>query len=230
MTTIDPNSAQAALFEKLGLNKQSDAQKANSDKLGQSDFLKLMTTQLQNQDPFAPMDNGDFIAQMAQFSTVTGIQDMNASLGKLVEEFDQARIATASNLLGHSVLVPGNIGRPDDEGELHGVLDLPEATMSTQLNYVDADTNNSLFTEDLGPRAAGLVGFKWSDIPEEILANNKRIKIEALIDTGNGPEQLSPSIYSKVISASVGTGETKQVLLNVEDYGDLDVSSAVNFR
>ena len=230
MTTIDPNSAQAALFEKLGLNKQSDAQKANSDKLGQSDFLKLMTTQLQNQDPFAPMDNGDFIAQMAQFSTVTGIQDMNASLGKLVEEFDQARIATASNLLGHSVLVPGNIGRPDDEGELHGVLDLPEATISTQLNYVDADTNNSLFKEDLGPRAAGLVGFKWSDIPEEILANNKRIKIEALIDTGNGPEQLSPSIYSKVISASVGTGETKQVLLNVEDYGDLDVSSAVNFR
>ncbi|MAJ94536.1 MAG: flagellar biosynthesis protein FlgJ [Marinovum sp.] len=230
MTTIDPNSAQAALFEKLGLNKQSDAQKANSDKLGQSDFLKLMTTQLQNQDPFAPMDNGDFIAQMAQFSTVTGIQDMNASLGKLVEEFDQARIATASNLLGHSVLVPGNIGRPDDEGELHGVLDLPEATISTQLNYVDADTNNSLFKEDLGPRAAGLVGFKWSDIPEEILASNKRIKIEALIDTGNGPEQLSPSIYSKVISASVGTGETKQVLLNVEDYGDLDVSSAVNFR
>ena len=154
MTTIDPNSAQAALFEKLGLNKQSDAQKANSDKLGQSDFLKLMTTQLQNQDPFAPMDNGDFIAQMAQFSTVTGIEDMNASLGKLVEEFDQARIATASNLLGHSVLVPGNIGRPDDEGELHGVLDLPEATISTQLNYVDADTNNSLFKEDLGPRAA----------------------------------------------------------------------------
>jgi len=230
MTTIDPNSAQAALFEKLGLNKQSDAQKANSDKLGQSDFLKLMTTQLQNQDPFAPMDNGDFIAQMAQFSTVTGIEDMNASLGKLVEEFDQARIATASNLLGHSVLVPGNIGRPDDEGELHGVLDLPEATISTQLNYVDADTNNSLFKEDLGPRSAGLVGFKWSDIPEEILASNKRIKIEALIDTGNGPEQLSPSIYSKVISASVGTGETKQVLLNVEDYGDLDVSSAVNFR
>ena len=230
MTTIDPNSAQAALFEKLGLNKQSDAQKANSDKLGQSDFLKLMTTQLQNQDPFAPMDNGDFIAQMAQFSTVTGIQDMNASLGKLVEEFDQARIATASNLLGHSVLVPGNIGRPDDEGQLHGVLDLPEATISTQLNYVDADTNNSLFKEDLGPRAAGLVGFKWSDIPEEILASNKRIKIEALIDTGNGPEQLSPSIYSKVISASVGTGETKKVLLNVEDYGDLDVSSAVNFR
>ena len=230
MTTIDPNSAQAALFEKLGLTKQSDAQKAKSDKLGQSDFLKLMTTQLQNQDPFAPMDNGDFIAQMAQFSTVTGIQEMNTSIGKLVEEFDQARIATASNLLGHSVLVPGNIGRADENGELHGVLDLPDSTILTQLTYRDADTNAELYVEDLGPRSAGLVGFKWSDIPEEILDENKRIKIEALIDTGSGPEQLSPSIYSKVISASVGSGESKQVLLNIEDYGDLDVSSAVNFR
>ena len=53
MTTIDPTSAQAALFEKLGISKQSDTQKASKDTLGQSDFLKLMTTQLQNQDPFA---------------------------------------------------------------------------------------------------------------------------------------------------------------------------------
>ena len=176
------------------------------------------------------MDNGDFIAQMAQFSTVTGIQEMNTSIGKLVEEFDQARIATASNLLGHSVLVPGNIGRADENGELHGVLDLPDSTILTQLTYRDADTNAELYMEDLGPRSAGLVGFKWSEIPEEVLDGNKRIKIEALIDTGSGPEQLSPSIYSKVISASVGSGENKQVLLNVEDYGDLDVSSAVNFR
>ena len=100
----------------------------------------------------------------------------------------------------------------------------------TKLTYFDADTNEELYAEDLGPLGSGLFGFSWSNIPRDILEGNKRIKIEALIDTGNGPEQLSPSIYSKVISASVGSGETKQVLLNVEDYGDLDVSSAVNFR
>ena len=165
MTAIDPNSAQAALFEKLGITKQSEAQKASKDTLGQSDFLKLMTTQLQNQDPFAPMDNGDFIAQMAQFSTVTGIEEVNSSLKKLVEEFDQARIATASNLLGHAVLVPGNIGRPDDKGQLHGVLDLPDQTYMTQLTYYDADTNEELHTDDLGPLGTGLVGFSWENIP-----------------------------------------------------------------
>jgi len=230
MSTIDPNSSQAAIFAKLGISQTSETQKAKKDTLGQSDFLKLMTTQLQNQDPFAPMDNGDFIAQMAQFSTVTGIQEINNSIGRLVEEFDQARIATASNLLGHSVLVPGDTGKPDNEGELHGVLDLPEGTLSTELRYLDADTGSEIHFEDLGPRPAGLVGFSWKTIPQEILDSGKRIKIEATIDTGTGPEQLNPSIYSKVISASVGSGEEKQVLLNVEDYGELDVSSAVNFR
>ena len=230
MSTVDSNQSLNNILDKLGIQPQEQKKRADGSALGQEDFLKLMTTQLQNQDPFAPMENADFIAQMAQFSTVTGIQEMNSSIGKLVEEFDQARIATASNLLGHSVLVPGNIGRADENGELHGVLDLPDSTILTQLTYRDADTNAELYVEDLGPRSAGLVGFKWSDIPEEILDGNKRIKIEALIDTGSGPEQLSPSIYSKVISASVGSGESKQVLLNIEDYGDLDVSSAVNFR
>lgn len=230
MSTIDPNSSQAALFAKLGISQTSETQKAKKDTLGQSDFLKLMTTQLQNQDPFAPMDNGDFIAQMAQFSTVTGIQEMNTSIGRLVEEFDQARIATASNLLGHSVLVPGDTGQPDEHGELHGVLDLPEGTISTELRYLDAETGEELFFDDLGPRPSGLVGFSWKTIPEEVLDAGKRIKIEATVDTGKGPEQLSPSIYSKVISASVGSGDTKEVLLNVEDYGTLDVSHAVNFR
>lgn len=230
MATIDPNSSQAAIFEKLGISQKSDAQKAKSDTLGQSDFLKLMTTQLQNQDPFAPMDNGDFIAQMAQFSTVTGIQEINNSIGKLVEEFDQARIATASNLLGHSVLVPGSVGTPDENGELHGVLDLPESTISTQLRYLNAETGEALHFEELGPKPAGLIGFAWTEIAQELLDEHVRIKIEATIDTGAGPEQLSPSIYSKVISASVGSGDTKQVLLNVEDFGEFDVSSAVNFR
>ena len=230
MSTINPNNSQAALFEKLGISSQTEAQKAKSDTLGQSDFLKLMTTQLQNQDPFAPMDNGDFIAQMAQFSTVTGIQEINNSIGKLVEEFDQARIATASNLLGHSVLVPGDTGLPDEDGQLHGGLDLPDRTLMTELSYLDAESGEVLHSEDMGPLAAGLVGFSWVNIPQSILDEGKRIKIRAMIDTGEGPEQLSPSIYSKVVSASVGAGEDKQVLLNVEGYGDLNVTSAVNFR
>ena len=57
------------------------------------------------------------------------------------------------------MLVPGSVGRPDEKGELHGVLDLPEATFMTKITYFDADTNEELHSNDLGPLAAGLVGF-----------------------------------------------------------------------
>ena len=78
MSTIDPNSTATLnkILEKIGVKSNDDTSSKKKDTLGQSDFLKLMTTQLQNQDPFAPMENGDFIAQMAQFSTVTGIAEI----------------------------------------------------------------------------------------------------------------------------------------------------------
>ena len=230
MSSIDPSAAQTALFEKLGISKNTEAKQGGSDTLGQSDFLKLMTTQLQNQDPFAPMDNGDFIAQMAQFSTVTGISEVNASLGKLVEKFDQGRIATAANLLGHSVLVPGNVSRPDDNGELHGVLDLPQATSMAKVVISDADTGEELNVMDLGTQAAGLVGFSWSNIPEDVRNSNRRIQINATINFGDGPQELNPSVYARVLSASIGSGDAESVLIDVQDFGEMDVSTAVNFR
>ena len=88
MSTVNDVTAKAqqAIFDKLGINQAKQNQELGAKQtLGQEDFLKLMTTQLQNQDPFAPMENGDFIAQMAQFSTVSGIKDVNRhlSLGSL---------------------------------------------------------------------------------------------------------------------------------------------------
>src|SRR3546814_4995379 len=50
--------------------------------LDQSDFLELMTAQLKNQDPFSPVDNTQMVAQMAQFSSVPGIAEMNSKIGR----------------------------------------------------------------------------------------------------------------------------------------------------
>ena len=83
MSSIDSAgaAAQQAIFDKLGIKTDKTVEeRGSSDKLGQDDFLQLMTAQLQNQDPFAPMENGDFIAQMAQFSTVSGIEQINKNL------------------------------------------------------------------------------------------------------------------------------------------------------
>jgi len=90
------------------LASQAEAEVNRTSTLGQNDFLKLMTTQLMNQDPLQPMENGDFLAQMAQFSTVNGITEMNASVQSMSESFTSQRLMQAGSLINKSALVEGN--------------------------------------------------------------------------------------------------------------------------
>ena len=227
---IDPTSQNQldTILQKLGVNKTDDAKKANKDQLGQEDFLKLMTTQLQNQDPFAPMENAEFIAQMAQFSTVTGITDMAESLKGLSGQLKEFRIATASSLLGSSVMVPGNIARPDVNGEIHGMIDLPSTSTMTQLTFSDAN-GTPIHNIDLGPRQAGLVGFSWDDIPSDVLASGAPLRVDVYADLGKGMENLTPSVFAEVFSTSVGDDETG-VMLDVRDYGQIRADDVMRFR
>ena len=227
--TIDSNAQ--ALFDKLGIATQaSTAERANKSELGQQDFLKLMTTQLQNQDPFSPMENGDFIAQMAQFSTVSGIEQMNKGLTGLADQLRQMRIATASNLLGHSVLVPGNLARADSEGQIHGVIDLPQASSSTNIRFTDAETGELYHSQSLGAQRAGLVGFSWLDLPSAVIEGRRQIKIEVSVNMGEGEQTLGPSVYAKVLAAAAGSDTNDSVMLDVQDYGEVAVNDTTRFR
>ena len=228
MSTIDSNQSLNAILDKLGVNKQDETTTKRRDQLGQADFLKLMTTQLQNQDPFAPMDNADFIAQMAQFSTVTGITDMGETLKGMSDQLQEFRIATASNLLGHSVLVPGNLARPDENGEIHGVVDLPSSASTSNIRFTNAQ-GEILHQVDMGAQPRGLVGFSWLDIPSEILESGDAIRVEAYADTGNGLEAVSPSVFADVLAATTGNGRDG-VQLDVRDYGTISAAEVIKFR
>ena len=230
MSTIDPTS-QAQLdtiLKRLGVNGEEDNKPKHKDTLGQSDFLKLMTTQLQNQDPFAPMENAEFIAQMAQFSTVTGITEMGTELKGIAEQLGEFRIATAANLLGNSVMIPGNYARPDAQGEIHGMLDLPSASGVTNLTFSNA-AGDVLHHMELGPQSAGLVGFAWQDVPESVLEGGDAIRIEAFADMGEGMQSLTPSVYAEILAASTGDPVTG-VMLDVRDYGSVRAADITKFR
>jgi flagellar basal-body rod modification protein FlgD len=181
MSTIDPASQTQldSILKKLGVNQEEEAQQKNADSLGQSDFLKLMTTQLQNQDPFAPMDNTAMVEQMAQFSQVTGITEMSQTLKGIADQLSEFRIATASNMLGNSVMVPGNYARPDDRGEIHGMLDLPRSSAATSLVFTD-DNGQIMHSIDLGAQPAGLVGFSWEDMPEEMANSGQAVGLRPM--------------------------------------------------
>ncbi len=231
MTEISKTSEQSLnnILNKLGVKTQEDA--ANSGKkstLGQEDFLKLMTTQLQNQDPFAPMDNGDFIAQMAQFSTVTGITEINSNLTNLGSKLEPNRVATAAQFLGHSVLVPGHFASPDDNGEIHGVVDLPVTSNDVGLTFSN-QSGEIVHTMNLGSQEKGLVGFSWTNIPNEIKNNKTKLTIQAYSGNIEGSDGLSTAVYNKVIAASAPKN-SEDVILETKDYGEISASEAIKFK
>lgn len=231
MTDINKSSEQSlnAILSKLGVKTQEEVQKqGNKNTLGQEDFLKLMTAQLQNQDPFAPMDNGDFIAQMAQFSTVTGITEINNNLTNLGSKLEPNRVATAAQFLGHSVLVPGQVASPDDNGEIHGVVDLPGYSNDVGLTFT-SPSGEIVHTMNLGSNEKGLVGFSWVDIPEDIKKDKTRLTIQAYAGNGEASDGLTTAVYNKVIAASAPKN-TEDVILETKDYGEISASDAIKFK
>ena len=229
MSSIESsNQSLNNILDKIGVRSPEDAPNKRKNSLGQEDFLKLMTTQLQNQDPFAPMENGEFIAQMAQFSTVTGITSMDESLKNVAAKLGETRIATAANMLGHSVLVPGKIARADDDGSVNGVIDLPSA--STNVNVVFKSQNGEILdTINLGNQSSGLVGFAWQGAPKDMIESDEPIFVEAYANSGKGMEGVSSSIFAEVLSSSAGDGDSG-VMLDVRDYGTISANEVIKFR
>ncbi len=229
MSSIESsNQSLNNILDKIGVRSPEDAPNKRKNSLGQEDFLKLMTTQLQNQDPFAPMENGEFIAQMAQFSTVTGITEMGQTLKGLSDKLNEFRIATASDLLGNSVLVPGNFVRPNKEGEIHGIIDLPSASSETSVSFFDS-SGELVHSAELGAHSRGLVGFEWLNIPKEIVEKDEPLRVEAYINTGKGSEGLTPSVFSEVIAASLNA-KGQGVTIDVKDFGEMAAADVIKFR
>ena len=130
--------------------------------MDQNDFLRLMTKQLTTQDPFNPMDNTQMVAQMAQFSQVAGIAEMNASLKALVENMaTPGRLNDAASWIGRSVLVASDVAVPGKDGGYAGEIALPDGADNLTISYVDA-TGAVVHSEQLGAQDAGTLPFAWN--------------------------------------------------------------------
>lgn len=130
--------------------------------MDQSDFLRLMTTQLTTQDPFNPVDNTQMVAQMAQFSQVAGIAEMNQSLKALVAGMGggAGRLNDAASWIGRTILAESNVAVPNASGGYAGEVALTEGADQLSVNYVDA-SGAIVHSEMLGARKAGTASFAW---------------------------------------------------------------------
>ena len=125
----------------------------------QDRFLKLLVTQLKNQDPLNPMDNAQMTSQMAQISTVEGIDKLNATLKMILEGSNENQAMQAAALVGHGVLVPGS-GLALSGGMAIGGIELAEPADRVTVTIKDA-SGIAVKTLELGDREAGSHGFAW---------------------------------------------------------------------
>jgi flagellar basal-body rod modification protein FlgD len=214
-TSVNPYSG-------LGVTTLDTTAKVAKKSLGQDEFLKLMTTQMTHQDPTKPMQNGEFLSQMAQFGTVNGIQDLQKSFKDFSASISSDQTLQAASLVGRYVSSPSNEGVLKAGGAITGSFDLPSSSTSVKVKITDLDTGDVLKTISLGEQPAGSVPFVWDGLNESgTLAHpgNYGVKPEAYIDGTN--TVLQANIDSKVESVSMGSG-TGGVKVNLVGLNPVD--------
>jgi flagellar basal-body rod modification protein FlgD len=163
-------TASANPFASLGLaDPRRTAQQGNalrqgaeqsSQRLGQKDFLKLMITQFKNQDPTHPMQDGQFLGQLAQFGTVSGIQQLQGSFSTLADSLHSEQAMRAATLVGHRVMAASDSANLSTGGSLNGAVDVPDGGGHVKLTISDS-TGHKVKQIDLGTQPGGLADFAW---------------------------------------------------------------------
>lgn len=183
-----------------------------SGQLGQSDFLKLMTTQLNNQDPTQPMDNSQFLAQIAQFSSVSGIQDMQNSIKQLADSFVSNQTMQAASLVGRNIVAVGSNAVLSANGSLNGAIDLTQSTNQLVVGIYDS-AGQLVKQMDMGPQSKGTIPFTWDGISDD--GNNAKsglYQIKAMANIGESPQAMNTYVASRVDSVMLDPTSQKIML------------------
>ncbi|VAW57639.1 Flagellar basal-body rod modification protein FlgD [hydrothermal vent metagenome] len=210
-------------FENIpGLRSIVDTQDENKDKteLGQNEFLKLMTVQLANQDPLQPMENGDFMGQIAQFGTVNGITDLLASFKDLAANLQSSQALQASNLIGRQVLVNLDQGYLPQDGTLVGAATLDSSSSDVAVNIFD-NSGEVLARVELGAQPAGVTQFSWDGTTlggQKAPPGRYRIEVEATF--GGVTESITPQVIDNVRSLTLGS-LGKEMQVELENLGSV---------
>lgn len=142
-------------------NKESMKAKPKSNELGRDAFLKLMVAQLKNQNPLDPKDNQAFVAQLAQFSTVEGIEKLNKTATGFEKSMSSKSALKASSMVGRSVVVEGNKnGVLMPKGVISGFSNLPSSASEMTLS-IEGKNGQLLEKIKLGSRGAGAMSVRW---------------------------------------------------------------------
>lgn len=157
MSTVQDASSVSSLFGAGTTAAASSTVKETEDR-----FLALLVAQMKNQDPLNPLDNAEVTSQMAQLSTVQGIEDMNATLDALAASMGVNQMAQAANLIGSAVLVPGDSIGPTELENVMG-FELSRPADKVTVDIFDA-AGGAVRSLNLGPREDGVNLLAWDGL------------------------------------------------------------------
>ncbi|MGE5451908.1 MAG: flagellar hook assembly protein FlgD [Acidobacteriota bacterium] len=217
MTTTTAASGSTGLDAYLASQKSSSATSttdATADR-----FLKLLVTQMQNQDPLNPMDNAQVTSQMAQINTVTGIDKLNNTVKDVGSNMSQMQLLQAANIVGHKVLVEGNQLNLDTTGKAGGAFDLDANARNVTVEVLSS-AGNVVDTLDKGTMAAGRQEFTWT--PPDGVSADQSFTFRVKATSGN-TNIGSTSLMLDQVDA-VSTSSTGSVNLELRNSGTLAYS------
>ena len=195
--------------------------------LGQEDFMKLLVAQMKNQDPSNPSDNGEFLAQIAQFSMVNGIDKLGKSFDGIATGLSSSQAMQAASLVGRQVLTDSNVVAMEEGTPVVGRLAVPEYAQG--LNIQVRDPGGALIkTIDSAGMKTGVQAFSWdgkNERGEQQAAGDYVITATALV---NGEQQAVPlQLYNTV--ESVYTGD-KNIELQLAGQQRVNFSQISQYR
>jgi flagellar basal-body rod modification protein FlgD len=181
--------------------------------MGQSDFLRLFTTQLNNQDPTDPVKNEAFVAQLAQFSQLEATTNMSISLGALASSLASNQITGSANLIGKSVSVPGGPAQLVSGQTVNATIGLPQGADGVTLQVYDS-AGKLVSTQTAGPQTAGDMLFSWNgqdDTGNALPTGNYRFVANAVVQGKN----TTPTVSTMVSVLGVSQNADKSITLQV---------------
>lgn len=216
MSTVD-GVGSSSVLDKYQVKQDSTQNK----ELGKDQFLNLLVAQLNNQNPLEPQGNGEFIAQLAQFSTVEGVEKLNSSMETILSGYQSSQALQASSLVGRKVIVPVDKAVVDTSESFKASAVLPTSSSNVYVNVYDS-AGTVVNRINLGEQQAGNVSFIWDGKDSSgNLMKPGTYKFEAQATYGNETKALYTLLPANVDSVTLGGNE---LMLNLAGIGNVPLS------
>jgi|GEM_PF-5689161 len=233
-------------YDTLGLRRFEDVENSTKkvenngkESLESDDFIKLLVAQMGNQDPFNPNSSDEMFSNLAQLNSADSLGKLNTTmtsvgndissmmthLSDIKQHLNENRVSTLVDYMGVKVLSPGGSAKTDDNGEIHGAVDLAQSTKLLTLEVSD-DSGNIVDTIEMKNLESGLNGFTWKPQEKNIdYDSDKLYSFKAI--TQDTSDDVSTMLYKNVVGAYM---DGQQGILQFTDKTETKIADADDIR